>query len=149
MSEYDDVEILLAEDNERDAEMTMRAFKKHNFLNRLHWVKDGVEAMDFVLCKGAYGERDPRSLPKILLLDLKMPRMDGLDVLRELKSDEWTRSIPVVVMTSSSQERDIVESYRLGVNGYVIKPVEFAAFSEVVATFGMYWLLVNRVPGVS
>lgn len=147
MNQYDDTDILLAEDNEHDAEMAMRAFKRHNFANRLHWVKDGVEALDFILCRDTYANRDRARLPKVLLLDLKMPRMDGLDVLRALKGDERTHAIPVVIMTSSDQERDVVESYRLGVNGYVTKPVEFAAFTEVVAKIGMFWLLVNRVPG--
>lgn len=149
MNDYDDVEILLAEDNPQDAKMAMRAFTKHNFVNRLFWVKDGVEALDFIFCREAYSDRDGTQMPKVLLLDLKMPRRDGLDVLRELKEHERTRGIPVVIMTSSNQERDLVESYRLGVNGYVTKPLDFASFTEVVAKIGMFWLLVNQVPRVS
>lgn len=146
MSDFDNVEILLVEDNQHDAEMTMRALKKSNFLNRLHWVRDGVEALEFIHCTGAYAERDPQQFPKLVLLDLKMPRVDGFDVLRELKSDDRTRSIPIVAMTSSNQDRDVAESYRLGVNGYVTKPVQFADFMEAVAKIGMYWLMVNQVP---
>lgn len=146
MSDFDNVEILLVEDNQHDAEMTMRALKKSNFLNRVHWVRDGVEALEFIRCTGAYADRDPLQFPKLMLLDLKMPRVDGFDVLRELKSDERTRSIPIVAMTSSNQDRDVAESYRLGVNGYVTKPVQFADFMEAVAKIGMYWLMVNQVP---
>jgi two-component system response regulator len=144
MTEFDDIEILLVEDNRQDAEMTIRALKKCSILNKLYWAKDGVEALDFVHCQGAYAERDPNQVPKLILLDLKMPRLDGLDVLRALKSDQKTRQIPIVAMTSSNQERDVTESYRLGVNGYVTKPVQFAAFMEAVANVGMYWLFVNQ-----
>ena len=144
MNEFDDVEILLVEDNRQDAEMTIRALKKCSILNKLYWAKDGVEALDFVRCQGAYEARDPNQVPKLILLDLKMPRLDGLDVLRALKSDQKTRTIPIVAMTSSNQERDVTESYRLGVNGYVTKPVQFAAFMEAVANVGMYWLFVNQ-----
>lgn len=145
MNDYDDVDILLVEDNQQDAEMTIRALRKANFLNKLYWVKDGVEALEFISCSGAYAARDPQHLPKLMLLDLKMPRLDGFDVLRELKSNDRTRPIPIVAMTSSDQERDVAESYRLGVNGYVTKPVQFSEFIEVVANIGMYWLMVNRV----
>jgi CheY-like chemotaxis protein len=146
MSDFDDVEILLVEDNHNDAELTMRALRKNNFLNKLFWVKDGVEALDFVRCEGEYEGRNPQELPKLVLLDLKMPRLDGLDVLRELKGDPRTRGIPVVAMTSSNEERDLTESYRLGVNGYVTKPVQFGSFVEAVAQIGMFWLCVNQVP---
>lgn len=146
MSDFDGIEILLVEDNQYDAEMTMRALRKSNFVNNLHWVKDGVEALEFIRCTGNYAGRDPQQLPKLMLLDLKLPRRDGLDVLRELKSDERLRTMPIVAMTSSNQDRDVAESYRLGVNGYVTKPVQFADFMEAVAKIGMYWLLVNRVP---
>jgi two-component system, response regulator len=146
MNDFDDIEILLVEDNHNDAEMTMRALKKSNFLNKLFWVQDGVEALDFIRRTGAYESRNPHQFPKLILLDLKMPRLDGLDVLRELKGDERTRAIPIVVMTSSNQERDLVESYRLGVNGYITKPIQFADLVDAVAKIGMYWLLVNLVP---
>jgi two-component system response regulator len=140
------IEILLAEDSARDAEMTQRALRKHNLGNRVHWVKDGAEALDFLLCRGVYEERDPGRPPKLLLLDLKMPRVDGIEVLRQVKGDERMRVIPVVVMTSSNEERDVTESYRLGANSYIVKPIEFGTFLEVVAKIGLYWVLTNRVP---
>ena len=146
MSDYEHVEVLLVEDNKLDAEMTIRALRKAKFLNTLHWVKDGVEALDFLKCRGAYAGRDPNEHPKLILLDLKMPRLDGFDVLRELKTDEHTRAIPVVAMTSSDQERDIAECYRLGANGYVKKPVQLPTFMQAVANIGTYWLLVNEAP---
>lgn len=144
-----EVEILLAEDSPRDAEMTLRSLKKHNLANRVHWVKDGAEALDYLFCEGAYGGRDPARLPRLVLLDIKMPKVDGIEVLRRLKEDARTRAIPVVVMTSSDEEQDVLESYRLGVNSYIVKPVEFGAFAEVVARIGLYWVVTNRVPGSS
>lgn len=143
----ENIEILLAEDNPRDAEMTLRALRKHNLSNRVHWVKDGAEALEFLFCAGAYAQRDPLGPLKLMLLDIKMPKVDGIEVLRQIKSDERTRLLPVVVMTSSNEERDVVDSYRLGVNSYIVKPVEFGAFVEVVAKIGLYWVLANRVPG--
>lgn len=140
------VEILLVEDSPHDAEMTRRALRKFNFGDRLHWVKDGEEALEFLFCRGAYAARDPGRPPKLVLLDLKMPKVDGIEVLRHVKDDARTRSIPVVVMTSSNEERDVMESYRLGANSYIVKPVEFGAFAEVVANIGLYWVLTNRVP---
>jgi len=130
------IEILLAEDSERDAEMTLRGLRKHNLANRVHRVKDGAEALEFLYCTGAYADRGPDPLPKLILLDLKMPKVDGIEVLRRIKSDERMRIIPVVMMTSSNEERDVVESYRLGVNSYIVKPIEFAEFAEVVAKIG-------------
>lgn len=147
MEDFEQVEILLAEDNHKDAEMTQRALRKHNLGNRVFWVKDGAEALDFIFCRGAYADRDPARPPKLVLLDLKMPKVDGIDVLRQVKADERLRAIPVVVMTSSNEERDVVESYRLGVNSYIVKPIEFGAFLETVAKIGLYWVLTNRVPG--
>ena len=146
MENLEQVEILLAEDNPKDAEMTQRALRKHNLGNRVYWVKDGAEALDFIYCRGAYADRDPTRPPKLVLLDIKMPKVDGIEVLRQVKADERTRVIPVVVMTSSNEERDVMESYRLGVNSYIVKPVEFASFLEVVAKIGLYWVLTNRVP---
>ena len=146
MSELQQVEILMAEDNPKDAEMTQRALRKHNLGNRLYWVKDGAEALDFVFCRGAYAAREPSYPPKLILLDIKMPKVDGIEVLRQLKADAATRVIPVVVMTSSNEERDVVESYRLGANSYIVKPVDFPAFLDVVAKIGFYWVLTNRVP---
>lgn len=146
MNDYQQVEILLVEDNPNDAELTMRSMKKGNFLNKLYWVKDGQEALDFLYCTGAYAERDGDDHPKLILLDLKMPKVDGIEVLQRIKADERLRVIPVVVMTSSNEQPDIIESYRLGINSYVVKPVEFGAFAEAVAKIGMYWMMVNRGP---
>jgi CheY-like chemotaxis protein len=148
MSDLNSIEILLVEDNERDAEMTVRALRKCNFLNKLHWVQDGVEALDFIRCTGHFATRRPATPLKLVLLDLKMPRLDGLDVLKALKSDRETRSIPVVVMTSSNEERDVADSYDLGVNGYVTKPVEYESFMEQVSHIGMFWLVENQGPSV-
>jgi len=142
----DPYEILLAEDSPADAEMTLRALRSHNLANKVHWVKDGEAALDYVLCRGSYAGRDPARPPKLVLLDIKMPKVDGIEVLRRLKEDERTSTIPVVVMTSSSEERDIVESYRLGVNSYIVKPVQFEAFLDTVAKIGLYWVITNRVP---
>jgi two-component system response regulator len=146
MAEPGPVEVLLVEDNTRDAEMTLRALRKFNFGNRLHWAKDGAEALDFIFCAGPHADRAGAPLLKLVLLDLKMPRVDGIEVLSRVKSDPVARAIPVVVMTSSNEDRDVVESYRLGVNSYIVKPVEFAPFAEVVASIGLYWVLTNRVP---
>ncbi len=146
MEKLEQIEILLAEDSPKDAEMTQRALRKHNLGNRLYWVRDGAEALDFLYCRGAYADRDLARPPKLVLLDLKMPRVDGIEVLRHIKADERTRVIPVVVMTSSNEERDVTESYRLGANSYIVKPIEFGSFLEVVAKIGLYWVLTNRVP---
>ena len=149
MIDYDQVEILLAEDNPRDAEMTMRALRKINFLNMVHWVKDGEEALNYLLCTGEYSDRAASKAPKVVLLDIKMPKVDGIEVLRRVKADDNLKGIPVVVMTSSNEERDVFESYRLGVNSYIVKPVEFGAFVETVANIGLYWILTNRAPQAS
>ena len=146
MKDYDHVEVLLVEDNVHDAELAMRALKKNNLLNKLYWVRDGAEALDFVLRRDAYADRDGSGTLKLILLDLKMPKVDGFDVLRQLKGDEETKAIPIVVMTSSNQEKDVATSYRLGANGFVVKPVEFSDFIEAVSKLEMYWLFVNRVP---
>jgi two-component system, response regulator len=145
VSELEQVEILLVEDNAEDAEMTMRALRKRNLANRLHWVKDGEEALDYLFCSGQYAGRSPGHAPRLVLLDIKMPKVDGIEVLRRVKGSEL-RTIPVVVMTSSNEERDVLESYRLGVNSYIVKPVQFEAFIETVSKIGLYWLLTNRVP---
>lgn len=145
MTDYDEVEILLVEDNESDAEMTTRALRRKNLANNLVWVKDGAEALDFIFRRGAYASR-PDSTPKLVLLDLKMPKVDGIEVLRQIKSNEQTRAMPVVMLTSSAEERDVVASYSLGVNSYVVKPVDFSNFVAEVAKTGCYWVLVNRLP---
>ena len=140
------VEILLAEDNPNDVELTLHTLRRHNLANRIHVVRDGVEALEFLFCTGAYAHRDIAHSPKVVLLDLKLPRVDGLEVLQRIKGDSRTRIIPVVVLTSSREERDIVESYRLGVNSYITKPVDFEQFTEAVHTLGMYWVLLNQPP---
>jgi two-component system response regulator len=140
------VEILLVEDSSDDIELTLHALQDNNLANRIHVVRDGKEALDFLFCEGAYAERHLEDTPKLVMLDLKMPRVDGLEVLRRVKSDPRTRTIPVVVLTSSEEERDIVESYRLGVNSYVTKPVDFDRFTEAVRQLGLYWMLFNRRP---
>jgi CheY-like chemotaxis protein len=141
-----EVEILLVEDSRQDAEMALRALKKHNFANNVYHVKDGEEALAFVFATGAYSERKVENGPKVVLLDLKLPKVDGLEVLKQMKADERTKMIPVVVLTSSNQDRDMVESYKLGVNSYIVKPVEFDKFVEAVRHLGLYWLLMNKVP---
>jgi two-component system, response regulator len=140
------VEILLVEDNPNDVEMTLYAFKKNNLSNRIHVVGDGEEALEFLFCTGAYSQRSMRNGPKVILLDLKLPKVDGLEVLRRIKGDPRTRIIPVVVLTSSREERDIVESYNLGVNSYIVKPVDFEQFTESVRQLGLYWVLLNQPP---
>ena len=148
MNDFDAIEILLAEDSEADAEMTIRALSGKHLTNRLVRVKDGAEALDFIFRRGAYAKRTT-GLPKLLLLDLKMPKVDGIEVLREVKSNDETRSIPVVMLTSSAEEKDIVASYSLGVNSYIVKPVDFATFVDEVTKAGCYWVLVNRLPGAA
>jgi CheY-like chemotaxis protein len=145
MVDFDQVDILYVEDNPRDAELTVRALKRINLANRLYWVKDGAEALDFLLCKGAYATRG-NGHPKLVLLDIKLPKVDGIEVLRRLKEHPRLKTIPVVMLTSSAEERDIVESYQLGVNSYIVKPVEFAAFVETVSNAGLYWMITNRTP---
>lgn len=145
-NEVKEVEILLVEDNPTDAELATLALKEHKLANKLVWVKDGAEALDFLFAAGAYASRKPESGPKVVLLDLRLPKVDGLEVLRRIKADERTKHIPVVVVTSSKEDRDIVASYDLGVNSYISKPVEFDEFSKVVSELGLYWLLINRPP---
>lgn len=140
------VEVLLVEDTPEDAEMTIRTLNKHNLGNKLVWVKDGAAAVDFLFGQGEYAGRAGRDGLKVVLLDLHLPKVSGIEVLRRLKADPATRSIPVVVLTSSTEERDMKECYELGVNSFVSKPVEFEAFVKVVAKMGFYWLLVNKQP---
>ena len=140
------VEILLVEDNPNDVELTLHSLNQHHVSNRIHIVRDGAEALDFLFCQGPYANRTVTPAPKVILLDLKLPKVDGLAVLRRIKADERLRVIPVVVMTSSREERDLVESYRLGVNSYIVKPVDFQQFSESVRQVGLYWVLLNQPP---
>jgi len=142
---YQHVEILLVEDSSADAEMTMRTLKRRGIANQIQWVRDGVEALDYLFCTGDYADR-VNGHPKMVLLDLKMPRMDGLQVLERMKQDPHTKAIPVVMMTSSREEGDLVASYRLGVNSFVVKPVDFGEFAETVAQVGMYWMIANEAP---
>ncbi|MCW5622823.1 MAG: response regulator [Burkholderiales bacterium] len=146
MKELEAVDILLIEDSDTDAEMTLRALKRKGLANNVTWVKDGAEALDFIYRRNAYAGRGDGH-PKLVLLDLKLPKIDGIEVLRTLKSDPLTQAIPVVMLTSSAEERDIVESYRLGVNSYIVKPVDMKNFLEEVAKAGCYWLVVNKIPG--
>lgn len=140
------VEILLVEDNRHDEELTLHALRQNHLTNNIHVVRDGAEALEFIFCTGAYEERSIANGPKVILLDLKLPLVDGLEVLRQIKSDARTRATPVVVLTSSSEERDVVESYRLGVNSYIVKPVDFEQFTDSVRELGMYWALLNHPP---
>ncbi|MDD5067844.1 MAG: response regulator [bacterium] len=142
------VDILLVEDNPNDVELTVRALKKHNLANKLVVVNDGAEALDYVFHRNAYAGIETNDKPKVILLDLKLPKVDGLEVLRKIRADERTRLIPVVILTSSSQEQDMVESYKLGVNSYILKPVDFDKFVEMAAQIGLYWLLLNKLPEI-
>jgi two-component system response regulator len=139
------MDILLVEDSDEDAEMTLRALRKNNLANHVHWVKDGEEALEYLFGTGRYAGRDVSQPPRLVLLDIKMPKVDGIEVLRRVKSSEL-KQVPVVVMTSSNEERDVLESYRLGVNSYIVKPVQFEDFMDTVAKIGLYWVLSNRVP---
>jgi two-component system response regulator len=140
------VDVLLVEDNLHDAEMTIRSLKKVNLADRLFHVKDGAEALDFIFAKGVFAHRQTESMPKVILLDIKMPKVDGIEVLRQIKSNGTTRTIPVVIMTSSKEEQDVITSYNLGVNSYVVKPVDFEGFAKAVSELGLYWLITNQSP---
>ena len=146
MEDYNQVEILIVEDNRNDAEMALRALKKNKLANNVLIVEDGEEALDFIFARGKFSDRKKSIRPKIILLDLKLPKVDGLEVLKEIKSNERTKIIPVIVMTSSKQETDLIESYRLGVNSYIVKPVDFDKFVDAVRDLGLYWLLLNQQP---
>lgn len=145
-NEIHNIEIILVEDSIEDANLVIRSLKKNNLGNSIIHLKDGAEALDFIFAKGEYASRKIEDKPKLILLDLKMPKVDGLQVLRTLKADARTKTIPVVIMTSSREDRDLLESYELGVNSYVVKPVSFENFAQAVAELGMYWLMVNQSP---
>ena len=144
--ENKDVEILLVEDNPNDAELTIRALKKKNFANNIIHLKDGAEALDYIFCEGIYKGRNINNKPKAILLDLKMPKVNGIEVLKKVKSDARTRSIPIIVLTSSNEDPDVKICYDLGVNSYIVKPVGFENFGKAVAELGFYWLLLNQAP---
>lgn len=141
-----DIEILIVEDNSSDAEMTIRALKKNNLANKLIHLKDGAEALNFIFAEGNYSYRKVENVPKVILLDLKMPKLNGIEVLQKIKSDERTKKIPVVVLTSSKEDPDIQECYRLGVNSYVVKPVEFDKFVKAISELGLFWMILNQPP---
>lgn len=152
MVNADAVEILFVEDNPHDVELTLRALKKHNLASRALVMRDGAEALEFLFATGRYASRGLQNGPKVILLDLKLPKVSGLEVLRRIKSDDRMKLTPVVVLTSSAEQRDVVESYRLGVNSYVVKPVDYHKFVECVSELGLYWVVYNlpsplRAPG--
>ncbi len=146
MKNFSEVEILIVEDNLNDAEMALRALKQNKLTNKVLVVGDGEEALDFVFSKGRFKDRLVAKKPKMILLDLKLPKVDGLEVLKVIKSDENTKMIPVIVLTSSKEESDMIESYRLGVNSYIVKPVDFDKFVDSIRDLGLYWLLLNQQP---
>jgi two-component system, response regulator len=146
LAESDVIEILLVEDNPSDAELTLHALRKSKVANQIQLVRDGEEALDFLFCRGAFSSRRFDRAPRLILLDLKLPKVDGLQVLEHIKGDARTKAIPVIILTSSKEDRDLVSGYKLGVNSYVQKPVNFAEFQKVVEQLGMYWLLVNSRP---
>lgn len=148
MSKPEEIEILLVEDNPADAELTIHALQKSKLVTQIQLARDGEEALDFIFCRGAFSARRGENNPRLILLDLKLPKIDGLQVLREVKSDPVAKLIPIIVLTSSGEERDLVNSYQLGVNSYIQKPVNFAEFQDVVRQLGMYWLLVNTMPSL-
>jgi two-component system, response regulator len=138
--------IVLVEDNPADAELAMRALRRGKIGNQVQWLQDGAEALDFFFCRGKYANRIITNQPKVVLLDLKLPKVGGLEVLRQLKSDPLTKTIPIVVLTSSAEDSDVIESYQLGVNSYIVKPVDFEQFNQAVQQLGFYWILFNHLP---
>ncbi len=146
MAERAEVEILLVEDNPADVELTLHALRQNKLANRIQVARDGEEALDFLFGRGPYSQRDTNHRPKLILLDLKLPKIDGLEVLRQIRSNPQTRAIPVAILTSSKEEKDLIQSYELGVNSYIQKPVDFAQFRETIKQLGMYWLVVNEPP---
>jgi two-component system response regulator len=148
MSAKEERRILLVEDNADDEALTIRALQRNNIVNAIDVVRDGAEALDYIFCQGIWAQRDSRQVPQVVLLDLKLPKIDGLEVLEAIRADERLHWLPVVVLTSSTQEQDIVRSYGLGANSYIRKPVDFEQFSEAVRTLGLYWLVLNEAPPV-
>jgi len=148
MEDANGVDVLMVEDSEEDQQPALRSFRKADFLNHVHVVRDGAEALDFIFCEGAYAGRRIDDTPRVILLDLKLPKIDGLEVLRRIKSDPRTKVIPVVVLTSSKEQRDVVTSYVTGANSYIVKPVAFDGFAKAMQELGMYWLLLNNPPKI-
>ncbi|MDW3208869.1 MAG: response regulator [Reichenbachiella sp.] len=146
MPEQTEADIVLVEDNPNDAEITIRSLKKHHLANKLVWLKDGVEALDYLLARNKYADRNIHDLPRVIFLDLKLPKVDGTEVLAEIRKNEVTKKIPVVVLTSSKEEQDVMKTYDLGVNSYIVKPVEFENFAKAIAEVGFYWLITNTTP---
>jgi two-component system response regulator len=146
MDELHGVEVLMVEDSEEDLQLALRSFRKANFLNRIHVVRDGAEALDFIFCQGRYANRRMEDIPRVVLLDIKLPKVNGLEVLHRIKSDPRTKLIPVVVLSSSKEQRDVLASYEMGANSYIVKPVAFDGFAKAVEGLGMYWLLLNNPP---
>lgn len=146
MGTYDTVEILFIEDNPHEAELTIRSLKKNNLANTLKHIDDGAEALDFIFATGVYADREHAPNPRLIILDLKLPKVDGLEILRQIKMNERTKTIPVAILTSSQEERDIIETYKLGVNSYIVKPVNFESFAKAVAELGLYWFILNQSP---
>jgi len=146
MNDINTVELLIVEDNPQDLELALRALRKANLANLIHVARDGAEALEFIFCEGLYATRKITDGPKMILLDLKLPKIDGLEVLKRIKNDVRTKMIPIVILTSSKEQRDVVESYNLGVNSYIVKPVNFEGFVEAVGNLGLYWLLLNQSP---
>jgi two-component system, response regulator len=146
MVTLEDVEILLVEDNPNDVELTLRALQKQNLANKVFVVKDGAEALEFIFATGAFSQRKIEHCPKVILLDLKLPKVDGIEVLRRIKNDARTKNTPVVMLTSSQEQRDVLDTYNLGVNSYIVKPVDFSNFVHAVSELGIYWGLLNKVP---
>lgn len=142
------ISILLVEDNPTDAELTIRALRRAKIANEIQLLKDGAAALDFIFCQGEYAHRTMTNQPKVILLDLKLPKVSGLEVLRQLKSDARTQKIPIVVLTSSAEDRDMIESYQFGVNSYIVKPVDFEQFNQAVQQLGFYWVLFNQLPAL-
>ncbi len=148
MDEANGIEVLMVEDSEEDLQLALRSFRKANFLNRVHVVRDGAEALDFIFCQGQYASRRMEDTPRVILLDLKLPKVNGLEVLQKIKSDRRTKLIPVVVLTSSQEQRDVLASYETGANSYIVKPVVFDGFAKAMQELGMYWLLLNNPPKI-
>jgi CheY-like chemotaxis protein len=146
MTAIEDVEILLVEDNPNDVELTLRALQKYNLANKVLVVKDGAEALDFIFATGVFSHRKIENRPKVILLDLKLPKIDGIEVLRRTKGDERTKHTPIVMLTSSQEERDVLDTYNLGVNSYIVKPVDFSNFVRAVSELGFYWGVLNKIP---